>query len=223
MSLFFPSGQWLGRRTLWPSSFHICPIDLFFLWMAMDLRRDRPLIFLFILSSTARQQGTKRQELKCRKKGQQELTEKEGERRHCQTFIYNSQWVRITQAQQHSPLTNISTGETPPLTNCKSLDPRFGQTDLVVGDLFVLSQCTASKNAAFQNRSVCLSTDESQFSRFYYKKIKTVMQNLGFRQVEHDFCVYESRCNSTCDSERGDHDPERLHESGWNCRLTAVI
>lgn len=35
----------------------------------------------------------------------------------------------------------------------------MSQTHLVGGDLLVLSQWTASKNAAFQNLSVCLKTD----------------------------------------------------------------
>lgn len=34
----------------------------------------------------------------------------------------------------------------------------YRYSHLVVGDLLFLSQCTASKNAAFQNRNVCLWT-----------------------------------------------------------------
>lgn len=104
-------------------------------------RVDTPLIFRSVPPFPAQQQGTRRETergLKSRRRAEQT-----GEKSKAGTLV--SRPLRDTDG-------TTSRSELPRQPKQQAL-----ASHLVVGDLFFLSQWTASKKAAFQKRSVCLA------------------------------------------------------------------
>lgn len=155
--------------------------------MAMDLRRDRPLIFLLILSSTARQQGTRRQKLKCRKAG--------AYREETPSNLY----LELTMTQRHAgtafPRKHFDRRNTPlklKISSLRSDSPGCWRP------LRPLAVDSVKERGVPEPQRVPVKETSLNFADFTINKSKESKPNLGFCQVEHDFCAYESHCSSSC-------------------------